>query len=153
MSPTNSKTRETYTLQGCIFSYLRETVNWNWNTMYLHIVQYIATLFKECFQNFQKDCAQGMVVCLRLALAHVTYDTPSIRFHLFLSSSFFFFSFFPWTTLCFCYKNQNICLAMIWSKSDKKAGFQSKLYNVAMISCWWVVSGLIVGPLIFFGLY
>ena len=87
----------------------------------------------------------GMVVYLRLALAHVTYDTPKIRFHFFF---FFFFSFFLDHTLFLLQKSKYL-FGYDLEQSDEKAGFQSKLYNVAMITCWWLVSGLIVGPLIF----
>ena len=71
--------------------------------------------FQGMLLKLSEGMCTGMVVCLRLALAHVTYDTPSIRFHFFF---LFLFSLLDHTL--FCYKNQNICLAMIWSNRTRK---------------------------------
>ena len=56
--------------------------------------------------------------------------------------SFLFFSFFiwiciyAWTTLCFCYKNKNICLAMIWSNQKRKL-----VSNQNFITLPWLLAG------------
>ena len=55
-----------------------------------------------------------------------------------------FFFFFLDHTLFLLQKSKHL-FGYDLKQSVKKAGFQSKLYNVAMITCWWLVSGLIVG--------
>ena len=94
--------------------------------------------FQGMLIKLSEGMCTGMVVCLRLALAHVTYDTPSIRFHFFF---LFLFSLLD-HTLFLLQKSKHL-FGYDLKQSDKKAGFQWKLYKVAMI----------VGPLIFFGLY
>ena len=67
---------------------------------------------------------------------HIWHSIEQISFLFSFSFSFFL----SWTTLCFCFKNQSICLAMIWSNRKRKLVSNQNFITLPWLLAgdWWV---------------